>query len=111
MTVKPDVSAQTAAHFEAFVGHDFTFQAPPDARGGSGAQTILELLDVSTGRKIGSGRVPFALLFRLKSGPQLGEVLHTILHDAFTPDLLYLSAIVPPMDRDSAQMYYEAVFN
>lgn len=111
MTVKPDVRSMTATHFEPLIGQDFIFQVPAGESSPAGPATTLELLEVSQGRKLGSGRIPFALLFRLKSGPRLADVLHRIVHEQFTPDLLYLSPVVPPLDRDPREMYYEAVFN
>ncbi len=100
-----------AAHFEPYVGGTFVFQAPPDAAGNPGAQTSMELLLVSLGKKLAIPRHPFSLLFRRISGPELGMELHIVIHEAFEPELMHIARIAPPLDLDPAESYYEAVFS
>jgi hypothetical protein len=107
---KPSVAAFTANHFLPYTGTIFRFQPP-----GNGAPIELELLEVMSPPKPTRGgayrREPFSLLFRGASGQTMAPVLHTLLHDAFEPGLIFVSRIIPPSDRDPNEAYYEAVFN
>src|SRR6266498_4549022 len=60
--MKPTLRELTAAHFEPHAGGTFIFQAPADANGNPGAETTMELLEVSLGRKVPAARQPFSLL-------------------------------------------------
>ena len=100
----------TAAHFGPYLGGTFIFQAPAGSNGKPAADTTMELLEVSPGRKVPAGRQPFSLLFRRTDGPELSPVLHRIVHEAFEPEWMHLSRIAPPLDRNPAESYYEAVF-
>jgi hypothetical protein len=107
---KPSVEAFTADHFLPYIGSIFRFQPP-----GDGAPIEMELLEVMSPPKPARGgayrREPFSLLFLGAPGQMMKPVLHTLLHDAFEPDLIFLSRIIPPADRDPKEAYYEAVFN
>lgn len=100
-----------AVHFEPYVGGTFVFQAPADASGNGGAQTAMELLSVTLGRKLAIPRHPFSLLFRRTSGPELGPVLHILIHEGFEPELMHVARIAPPLDMNPAESYYEAIFS
>ena len=71
----------------------------------------MKLLSVDPGRKFNAGRQPFSLLFLRLSGPELDPVLHLMLHDAFEQDWIYVSRVTAPLECDSREAYYEAVFN
>jgi hypothetical protein len=108
---KPEVDVLSAAHFQPYQGGLFRFQPPDD-----GEPVEMELLEVSTPRKPAREvdryrREPFSLLFRGAPGRTVAPVLHTLIHDAFEPCLIFVSRVVPPVDRDPKEAYYEAVFN
>ena len=108
--VKPSVEAFTANHFLPYAGDIFRFQPP-----GNGAPLAMELLEVMSPPKPARGgayrREPFSLLFRGSPGQTMAPVLHTMVHHAFEPGLIFVSRIIPPADRDPKEAYYEAVFN
>jgi hypothetical protein len=108
--IKPSVEAFTANHFLPYLGTIFRFQPP-----GNGAPIELELLEVMSPPKPARGsayrREPFSLLFRAGPGQEMAPVLHTLVHDAFEPGLIFVSRIIPPVDRDPKEAYYEAIFN
>jgi len=108
---KASLKDVTSAHFELYVGGTFVFQAPPDSSGNPGAKTSMELLSVKLGRKLPMPRHPFALLFRRTSGPELGPVLHLVIHEAMEPEAMHIARVAPPLDLNPAESYYEAIFS
>lgn len=107
---RPSVEALTADHFLPYSGDIFRFQPP-----GNGAPIEMELLEVMSPPKPARGgtytREPFSLLFRGAPGQAMAPVLHTLLHHAFEPGLIFVSRIIPPAGRDPMEAYYEAIFN
>ena len=107
---KPSVEAFTANHFVPYTGDIFRFQPP-----GNGAPIEMQLLEVMSPPKPVRGgvygREPFSLLFRGAPELPMAPVLHTLLHHAFEPGLIFVSRIIPPADRDPKEAYYEAIFN
>ena len=100
-----------AVHFEPYVGGTFIFEAAAEVSGNPGARTSMELLSVTLGRKLTIPRHPFSLLFRRTAGPELGPVLHLVIHEGFEPELMHVSRIAPPLDMNPAESYYEAIFS
>lgn len=110
---KPSLREWTADHFAPHLSGIFRFEP---AAGANGEPIELKLIEVTRHRRQrqeanGAGREPFSLLFlRIRPG-EMAPVLHTLVHDAFARDLIFVSRIVPPAGMDPKEAYYEAVFN
>ncbi len=105
---KPSVREFTADHFLPHQGSVFRFEPA------AGEPVELELIEVARYRRPNSngiGREPFSLLFRGVQPRAMAPVLHTLIHEAFAPCLIYVSRIIPPAGLDPREAYYEAVFN
>lgn len=103
LQMKFEIANYTADTFTPYAGQVLTFDP---------GRVQLELLQI-TRRNVGQVppgfREPFALLFMLHSGEQLGKGLYRIAHADFEPAEWFLTRVLAP-GRDSRQAYYEAVF-
>lgn len=96
-----DLTALTAADFEAVAGSDFTVAASVPGRPALRLARVVHLAEPPPGH-----RQPFSLRFRGPAAPALEQGIHRLVH----ADMGELEIFLVPIAADQDSRTYEAVF-
>lgn len=107
----PTLAELTAGFFEPYQGQEFLLLAEePDTR----AEPVeCELIEVQRGPGgLAGKRPPFSLLLRGSHGRPLARGLHTLRHEGFQIENLFINRVQlsRPRTGETGSAYYEAVF-